>query len=455
MHGKRTDHRAHAYPPAIDAETMKRLTLDDVREALPPVEELRPVFDLLLSESEPDAARTWSKSGELGTVGARLVDGGSITQALVRLAAEEGEHLHRQYTSVGQALEALASGDGARAAAAFLQAAALEEQRDRPDRAAAYCRAAHRAARDEKDQAPTALALRRWARALRAQGKLAEAFERYANAHEDGLALADARGAAEAAIGAGNVLEEQGRWTEAARWYRTALDTVESSGGPVPERWHALLNLHIVTRSAGAVENSVELLDEAERAAAEVDPEGSAPFIQNARGQLEMARGKFGPAERYLRAALEADTNPRAHATFRLNLAEALLAQGRELDAAEHAREAEREAIRAGLVSKLPEVYRLLGRIASAEGNPDAFVFFERALELVRERALPALEEALTLQAYAEAEALRDDVETAEQLRRDAAERFQTLGMTHMRQAWADVYGPNSDEIRPSHNRDE
>jgi len=439
----------------LDPETMNRLTLDEIREALPWVEELRPVFDLLLSRSEPDPARAWSKSGELGTVGARLVDGKELSRALVRLAADEGERLQRQYASVGRALVALASEDGGGAAAALLEAAALEEERDRPERAAAYCQAAHRAARDEKDQGPATLALRRWARALRAQGKLEEAFERYANAHEDGLALSDARGAAEAAIGAGNVLEEQGRWSEAAEWYGTALHAVEAFDGPAPERWHALLNLHIVTRTAGRVEESLELLEEAERAAAEVDPERAAPFIRNARGQLEMARGAFGAAERHLRAALEADTNPRAHATFRINLAEALLAQGRGLDAAEHGREAEREAIRAGLVSKLPEVYRLLGRIASAEGSSDAFVFFERALALVRERTLPALEEALTLQAYAEAEALRNDIEMAGQLRRDAAERFRALGMTHMRHAWADVYGPTSDKIRPSHNQAE
>ncbi len=237
---------------------------------------------------------------------------------------------------------------------------------------------------------------------------------------------------------------------DAAGWYRAALDALAPLEGPAPERWHALLNLHIVTRSGGDVEGSASLLDEAERAAAEVDAHGAAPFIANARGQLAMARGEFNAAERHLRAALDAETGPRAHATFGLNLAETLLAQGRALDAAEHAREAEREAIRAGLSAKLPEVYRMLGRIASWEGNPDAFVFFERALELVREHALPTLEEALTLQAYAEVEARRGEAEAADQLRKDAAERFRLLGIDHMRHAWADVYGPGAHEAVPS-----
>jgi tetratricopeptide (TPR) repeat protein len=171
-----------------------------------------------------------------------------------------------------------------------------------------------------------------------------------------------------------------------------------------------------------------------------VDAQGAKPFIENAWGQLLMAQGSFADAEARLRAALDSTTGARARVTIRLNLAEALLAQGRPLDAAEHAREAEREAIRAGAVPKLPEVYRSLGRIASSEGNPDAFVLFERALEIIRERGLPALEEAVTLQAYAEAEARRGDPETARQLHEKALERFTALGMSRMRQTWADVF---------------
>jgi hypothetical protein len=131
-----------------------------------------------------------------------------------------------------------------------------------------------------------------------------------------------------------------------------------------------------------------------------------------------------------------------------LNLAEALLAQGRILDAAEQARIAEQEAILGGLAPKLPEVYRLLGRIASADREPDAFVLFERALELVRERSFPPIEEAMTLQAYAEHEARsgRDDV--AQDLRREAEARFEALGISHMRHPWADVFALSPDPIR-------
>lgn len=425
---------------------MKRLTLDDVREALPSLDELRPIVDHLISTSQPDPARAWSGSGELGTVGTRHVPVESLPKDFRALAEGEAERLNAIYATVARSLAALASNDGGDAARALLEAAAIEEAGDRPDRAGAYAEAAFRAARDERDQRPAALALRRWARASRAGGQLSEASERYARAHGIALAMSDRRGAAEAAVGAGNVLEEQGRWLEAAAWYQRALDALAGTGEPAVERWHALLNLHIVTRSRGAIEESVPWLERAEAAANEVDPDGAAPYLDNARGQLAMARGEFDDAEKHLKSALSRSTSARLRVSFRLNLAETLLAQDRALDAVEQAREAEREAVRSRLVPKLPEVYRLLGRIASAEGNADAFVFFERALDIIRDRALPGLEEALTLQAYAQCEARRGEAETARQLHQEAVERFRALEIAHMRQPWADVYAPRAED---------
>ena len=432
---------------------MKTLTLDEIRDVLPELEELRPIFDHLVARSEPDPRRTWSGSGRLGTVGSRLVPDQAVrTDVLERLATTEAKRLADVYAWTARALTAMASRDRAAAAEALLGAAALEEVGDRPDRAAAYASAAYLASRGEKDQRAAALALRRWARASKALGTLAEALNRYARSHLLARGMRDAQGAAEAAIGAGNVLEEQGRWADAAEWYRRALAALDDVGGPAPERWHALLNLHIVMRSSGAIEESLPLLESAAWAAADSDPDGAAPLIANARGQLEMARAAFAAAEKHFQNALDGKAGTRAHVSFRLNLAEALLAQDRTLDAVEHVREAEREAIGASLVPKLPEVYRLLGRILSAEGDTDAFVVFERALEIIRERGLPTLEEALTLQAYAESEARRGETEAARQLQQEAVERFAALGMAHMRSTWADVYGPGPEESAPVEN---
>jgi tetratricopeptide (TPR) repeat protein len=269
---------------------------------------------------------------------------------------------------------------------------------------------------------------------------LAEAERLYVSGHELARDAGDADGAAEGAIGAGNVLEEQARWSEAKAWYSAALQLVMSSEAPRAERWHALLNLHVVARSLGDLDESVEWLRRAEQVAGALEDPAAPAIIHNAWGQLHAARREFGKAIRRFRDALATPAGPWARVNFRLNLGEALMADGRALEAAEEAREAEREALSAGVASKLPEVYRLLGRISAARGNPHAFVLFERALEIVRSRGLPPIEEAQTLQTYADA--LREgDPERAEELRERAMALYRELGLPGVRDTWADAFG--------------
>ena len=423
---------------------MTPLRFDDVRRALPEFVELRPVLDHLLAGSEPDPARRWTASSELETAGARLVDAGEWSRAARELAAQEGDHLARVYHCVLKAVASMQRDDHTSGARALLEAAALEEARNRADRAAAYAASAVQAARTSGDPRLLATAIRRRARGERAAGRLPDAERLYGEGHELARDAGDTAGAAEGAIGVGNVLTEQGRWREAERWYRTALELVESAREPTPELWHALLNLHVVTRSLGEVEESVHWLRAAEEAAGDLQDPWAPALIHNAWGQLHMARGSFDQASRRFRDALSAPAGAWARVNFRLNLGEALLAEGHTLDAAEEVREGEREAIGAGVVSKLPEVYRLLGRIASARSNADAIVLFERALAIVRERRLPPIEEAITLQAYAR-ELRATEPERAEALRERAVGLYRELGIAGMRDPWAETFGTDRD----------
>ncbi len=434
---------------------MKRLTLDQITHVLPPLDDLGPVLNHLIAQSVPDPEGAWTAGGELGTVGGRLVSSEELASAVDELADAVRDRIASLYVAVAEALRCLGEGDGAGAAEALLRAAALEEGLDHPDRAEAWAAAAFRAVREDRDRRPASLALRRWARAASAQGKLVEALDRYEQAHDIARDSRDSQGAAEAAIGAGNVLEQQGRWDEAEAWYLRALDVMKADGREGPETWHAQLNIHIVLRSAGSLEESLAWLTRASDSAERLGDEAATQLLQNAWGQFHMASGEFFEGERHLRAGLSAATEAKVRVPVRLNLAEALLAQNRTLEAIEEAREAEREALTQGIVTRLPEVYRILGRIFSAEDNPDAFVFFERALDIVRERRLPVLEEALTLQAYAESEARRGEEESARDLQERMTERYQALGISNMRHSWADLYGPEpeSTETEPSkHN---
>lgn len=425
---------------------MSELNVDRLTEVLPELDELRPMLDHVLATSLPDPRRAWSSSGELGTVGDRLVEPDAVEDAVDDLAERLRNRISTVYRALVRVIRALEEDDPAAAARALVEIAELEEAGDRPDRAEAYALAARELARGLEDRRPLGLALRRAARAARALGELERSLEWYGSAHEIGRAAGDSRGAAEAAVGAGNVREQQGRWKEAEAWYRKALEALEEVDEPVPERWHAALNLHIALRSRGDLEPSVAWLRKAERWAEEAGDAAALPYLENARGQYRMALGEFEEAELCLRRALAEAEDARARVTILLNLGETLLAMERTLEAGEAAREAELEALRAGVGGRLPEVYRLLGRVAAENDEPDAFVLFERAVRIVRERSLPPFEEAVTLQAYADVERRLGERDSAQRLQERAREIYDELGIQNSRQRWADFFGPETDE---------
>jgi tetratricopeptide (TPR) repeat protein len=123
--------------------------------------------------------------------------------------------------------------------------------------------------------------------------------------------------------------------------------------------------------------------------------------IQNGWGMLALAARDPGGAEARFRAALLGAREPKSLVTVSVNLGQALLEQGRTLEASEAVRTAEAEAIRAAVVIKLPEVYRLLGDVAAAWNHEDSFVVYERALELIAREGLPAWERPETMEGYA------------------------------------------------------
>lgn len=427
---------------------MKPLKLDEVWRLLPELEELRPLVELMTVRSNPDPDRTWSAAGALDTAADRTLDADAVEAGIDGVVQSEAERLAELFTGISRALGHLASGNRIAAAQAFLDLARLEEERDRPGRAESFARTAWEVSRDETDRRTAALALRRWARAARARGDLSEALTRYREARVICEATREYVGAAEASIGAGNVLEERGLWEEAETWYRKALQHLDEVDDPIrPERWHALLNLHIAQRSRGLIEESREFLAAAEEVANELKDPNATVFLENAHGQLRMAEGRFEEAERRFRSGLHASASSQAQVMLMLNLSECLLARDRTLEAADMAREAERVALAGRRIPALPEIYRLLGRIAAVSGNRDAFVLFERAVELIGQHDLPKIELARTLQAYAESEAARGDMDAARHLHEEARRHYADLGITANRHPWTEVFDASPRDV--------
>jgi len=461
--GRRSTERAGPLrDPARGGQlTMKRFRYDEMSALLPDLEELRPLRNLALRASKPDPERTWSASGELSTVADRIVDPARISEEASELAEGERRHMDRLFALLSRAMERAAGGDSPGAALQLLEAAALEEGRERHDRALAYASSAARVMEGDRNRGVAALALRRWGRAARGGGALPEALRRYVQSHEIASAIGDLPGAGEAAVGAGNVLEQWGRWEEAERWYLQALESLERLPHPTPGRWHAALNLNVALRRRGDVEESRPWLERAEAVARELGDGSALPFLETARGQLLMALGEHQAGSAHFDTALAAAQGSYPIVVIRLNLAESLLALGRVLDAVEQVRTAEAEAIAGGAEVKLPEVYRMLGRAASAQGHPDAFVLFERSLELAGGGAMASeLETAQSYQDYARAEAALGNADQARTFLLRAERGYRALGVRGMRREWVDCFdlpfpgddssaGTTSDETRP------
>lgn len=424
-------------------------SLQDLSALVPRRDVMAPLRSLLLSSSRPRSRDRWSGSNALATWASRDVELDDFATRLPRLIERETEHLERTYRLMAEALDRLASGRHVPAAERLLELAAAEEGRDRPDLAESYSAAACAALADAAHSETYALARRRRARALRSLGRHQEAERDYARSCEIALALDDRPGAAEAAIGAGNVVEEEGHWGKAQGWYERALQIIEPLPRLLPQRWHALLNLHVVRRTVGDLEGARPLLVEAESVADGLNDDGAPQHIENARGQLALAESRVDDAIGHFRDALLATTVAFGHVTIRINLAEALLAADRPVEAMEEVRKAELIAIDTSLHRKLPEVYRLIGRIAAYDGNPDALVLFEQALGIIESHDLPRLERAITLQAYADAERRIGEPDTAAALAAEAADLYQSLGITSGRTQWADQFDAEDEPETP------
>lgn len=419
---------------------MTPLRVDQVMDILPDLDELGPILSRMLATSHPDPARTWTASGEVATVGDRIVDVARLESSVSDLADDVRDRLIRTFDAICGMSRALEEGRDGDAARILVDMAEAEEERSRFARALSYSEAAWRIARGFRDQRLAARTLRRMGRYQRGLGRLREAETRYARAFEIAEATGDVQGAAEAGNGVALTFMDRGRWNECIAWSDRVLALLSADGELIPERWHACLNRHIALRSDGALEESRDWFQRAETLAHDLEDSGARPYLANARGQLHMATGAFEEAERALRRALEEEASPHARVVISLNLAETLLAGGRSMEAAEVVREAEALALTADAIPKLPEIYRLLARIQHARGLNDAFVLFERALEIVRNHDLPDFELAQTLQAYGEAERARGEEQAADELRSRARALYDRLGIQGGRRRWADLF---------------
>lgn len=406
------------------------LRLERLLDVLPDVGSMRPLLERLMATTAPDPERRWTTSGELGTTGGRIVDVPAFESLAKEWVEEEAERLRERARLVADVARALESGATVAVVDALLEGSGVLEGDGAAGDAKAWADAAFDVARREGHPgAPEAL--RRAARCARAMGDLDASARDYEEAYALALDHGAARDAVVAATGRGNVAVDRGRWADAERWYDRALellagDVTRDLGADEARalRWRLYQNLGITHRERGDLEASAAFYARAAEGAAGLGDPAATVEIENGRGQLALAAGEPRTAELHFRLALEAmdgSAPDPVRVAVRTNLGEALLRQGRTLEAGASGREAEAEAIRGRHVGRLPEVYRLLARVARARGEGEAFVLLDRTLDLVRDAGLPAIEELRTLVAYADLREGQGEHDIATELRVRAA----------------------------------
>ena len=271
------------------------------------------------------------------------------------------------------------------------------------------------------------LALRRIGRVSLALGDFREAAAHYDRSAELARHSGDLPGEVVAVTGAGNVSTWQGRWVEAEHAYREALRLSEGAEAMALERGQIFNNL-------GNVATRLQRLEEAEgwfaRAHATwkaVDSPLDLAVCLHNEANLLAVRGRRGEARAAYERALALPVPSTLRAVVAADIAELTGEEGHLTLAHDWARVAEEHAIAAGSPYALGRMYHARGNVARMSGEVDGFTFFEKALEIAREKGYPYLE-AETLAHYADLRLRTGGEEEAQAYLERARDLFRELG---------------------------
>ena len=406
--------------------THRALKVDAALKAIPETEDLAQLRDALRSASRADAGLAWGSADDYPALNTRLADPAALEGQVQALAERIRRRVEGVMLHTVRALAALERGEAAQAARHLVDAGEVEEGERRLEEARDFYVRALELGRKPRDRRGEGLALRRLGRVARAQGQWELAARRYRESFEVSVAQRDDVGAVVAWLGVGNVLVDQSRWSEAREWYLRGVSRCPALP-PSAEYVHLCVGLSVVERRLGALDAAGDWLARGEASAAGLG-DGLMAYVDHGRGRLHLARGEAAEAERAFRRALGRALDPVTRVAVMVGLSEPLLLQGRTGEALAAARDAEALAIHFRTVAKLPDVYRALGAATEERGDPQAYLFYEKALEACRDHRLPAYEVAATQQHYGRLQARRGEWEAAEARLREAHRLYAELG---------------------------
>lgn len=409
--------------------TRPEATVEDILGLLPDLDDLEVLRLRLIAAAVRDPGKEWDSSRDYSTIDKRIVSPEGAAHALEEAKQALHEHVEALHAGLLPIFESFFAGDRDATARRLVALGELLEASGRVDGARRCYRAALAASLPLTDKGPQILALRRIARVSLHLGDFQEAASYYERSAEMAHDSGDLHGEVVARTGNGNVRLWQGRWAEADQCYREALALADAAGpGELTlERGQIYNNL-------GNLATRLERLEESEgwfELALQVwethaSPEDHAICLHNL-GNLREAQGRWDEARRSYEGALKLPVSPAVRSIIAADYAEWWLHEGHLTQAAEYGRVAEEHAIAASSPYTLGHMYLGRGKIARALGDADGFTFFEKALEIARDKGYPFLQ-AETLVEYAALRAQNDGGEEAVAYLERACEILKALG---------------------------
>ena len=409
--------------------TRAEATVEEIRGLLPDLDDLEVLRLRLIAAAVRDPGKEWDSSRLFSTVDKRLVSPAGAARALNEAKQALHEYVETLHAGLLPIFESLFTDDRDAAARHLVALGERLEASGRVDAARRCYRAALTASLPLTDKGSQVLALRRIGRVSLHLGDFQEAVSYYERSAEMARDSADLPGEVVARTGLGNVRVWQGLWAEAEQCYHEALALADAAGAGA-----LTLERGQIYNNLGNLTTRMQRLDEGEgwfESALRVwetlsSPEDLAICLHN-HGNLREAQGRWEEARRDYEGALKLPVSPAVRSIIATDYAEWWLHEGHLTQAEEYGRMSEEHAIAAGSPYTLGHMYLGRGKIARAQGDADGFTFFEKALEIAREKGYPYLE-AATLVDYAALRAQNDGGEEAAAYLERACEILRGLG---------------------------
>jgi tetratricopeptide (TPR) repeat protein len=403
-------------------------TIEEILGLLPDLDELEVLRLRLLAGAVRDPGKEWDSSSAYTTIDKHLVSPESAEKALDEAEQALHEYVTQLHQGLRPLLRAFFADDRDQASRQLVSLGETLEGGGRLLGARKCYRAALSVSLALVDKRAQILALRRIARVALSVGDFQEAVAYYERSADLSRDSGDVHGEVVGRTGLGNVRMWQGRWSEAEACYHEALALTERvENGLLLERGQIYNNLGNLTTRYERLEQSEGWFESAFRVWDSLNSPVDLAICHHNHAHLREAQERWDEARRGYEAALKLPIPKALRATIATDLAEWWLHEGHLTQAEEWGRLAEEQAIASGSPYTIGYMYQGRGKISGARGDADGFTFFEKALEIARDKGYPFLE-AETLMDYAALRAQNDGAEEALAYLERASELFRELG---------------------------